>query len=314
MRPALHCAAVLATMACTAPDLEASTAPTIGDGDRVHLVMLGDVGSDTRERLEVLEGLRQRCADDPCDAVVLLGDLLYPRGADSPVDPRLEAFVGVYADIAPVYLLVGNHDYGHGRDHEAVAHVRAWAATRDDVHLPSTVYEATLGDHLGTLAVLDTNHIFQHGDTSLGSRFPSQGAWLDHLAARDGPLLVVGHHPFRSNGPHGNAGRYEGWRYLPWASGRVLERFFVEHVAGEAVLYAAGHDHNLQLLPCDDTTCAVAGSGAKVRELVDRGNRTHFQASTPGFVDVELSRDGAYVSACGADGQVLARVPLPLPD
>ncbi len=94
----------------------------------------------------------------------------------------------------------------------------------------------------------------------------------------------------------------------------MLERFFVDHVAGEALLYAAGHDHNLQLLPCEGTTCAVAGSGAKVRELVDRGNLTDFEATRPGFVDVVVSREAAQVVACGADGQALARVPLPLPD
>ena len=302
--------------ACTPPEPVASVAPAIGAGDAVHVLMVGDVGSDTKGRATVLDAMRARCTTRPCDAIVLLGDLIYPRGADAPDDPRLDALLGSYADIAPVYLAVGNHDYGHGRDHEAVDHLLAWAATRPDVHLPSTVYRAALGQGLGTLAVVDTNHIFQYGDTPVGGGpdgpWAGQGAWLDHLAAGDAPLIVAGHHPFRSNGPHGNAGVYEGWRHLPWASGQALRSFFEQHVAPEALLYANGHDHNLQLLPCDAATCAVAGSGAKVRELVDRGNPTHFQASTLGFVALELSRDAASAVACGVDGQELARVPLPI--
>jgi len=300
---------------CKVPAPVPASAPPIGSGASVHVLMVGDIGSDTTDRRRVLEGMRARCAERRCDAVVLLGDLIYPRGPTSPDDPRLDDWIGAYTALAPVYLALGNHDYGHGRDDLAVDHLLAWAAARPDVHLPSPLYTASLGDGLGTLAVIDTNHIFQYGDTRLGAAesgdaFPSQGAWLDHLAAGPGPLVVAGHHPFRSNGPHGNAGRYEGWRNLPWASGRSLQAFFEAHIGPQALMYANGHDHNLQLLPCGRTTCAVAGSGAKTRELVDRGNTPHFAASIPGFVALELSTDGADAVACDARGQEVARVSL----
>ncbi len=308
---------LLATLlACTAPVPSPSIAPPIGEDDAVHLLLTGDMGSDTREREQVLDGMRRRCAERPCDAILLLGDLLYPRGAESPDDPRLATWVAPYAAIAPTYLAVGNHDYGHGRDQKAIGHLLAWAAERPDIHLPSTVYRADLGD-LATLAVLDTNHVFQHGDTALGPdpegvSWSSQGAWLDGLP-HDRPLIVVGHHTFRSNGPHGNAGAYEGWRHLPWVSGGALEALFTGHVAERALLYASGHDHNLQLLPCGGTTCAVSGAGAKTRELVDRGNPTHFQAAVPGFVALELDRDGGRIVAVDAEGEELAFVRLPTP-
>jgi hypothetical protein len=101
--------------------------------------------------------------------------------------------------------------------------------------------------------------------------------------------VVFGHHPFRSNGPHGNAGAYEGWSYIPWLSGASLERLFTATLCDQADVYLSGHDHNLQWTTACAVELVVSGSGAKTRPIVDRGNPMHFAEAAPGFVWLELS-------------------------
>ena len=104
--------------------------------------------------------------------------------------------------------------------------------------------------------------------------------------------VVFGHHPFRSNAEHGNAGAYEGWVNLPFASGSSLGQLFERGLCPKTDVYLSGHDHNLQLLERCGVNLIVSGAGATARPVVDRGNRTRFERATHGFVWVELGAVG----------------------
>ena len=117
--------------------------------------------------------------------------------------------------------------------------------------------------------------------------------WLDtQLPQVDTPWTVLfAHHPLRSNGTHGNAGSYEGWRWLPWASGEAVARLY-DRVCPHADLLLTGHDHSLQHLESCGAQLVVSGSGSSPRPLVDRGNLARFEQGTAGFAWIELGATG----------------------
>lgn len=273
--------------------------------DRVRLAVVGDVGRGTRQQAQVASALRSWCAEAGCDAVLIPGDLLYPRGMEAPDDPRAEDWVAApYRDAGPLYLALGNHDYGHGRNVEKAGWSMDWAARTEGVELPGPAYAVALGD-VGGLLVVDTNAAFQF------DAGPAEAFLGERLPALDGWRVVMGHHPFRSNGPHGNAGAYEGWRGLPWLSGRALESLYTSTLCPDADLFLAGHDHNLQILDHCGVQLVVSGAGGAVREVVDRGNDAAFTAAAAGFVWLSLHDDGrGEAVVVSGEGEVLHREAL----
>ncbi|MDP6932969.1 MAG: hypothetical protein QGG40_08620, partial [Myxococcota bacterium] len=102
--------------------------------------------------------------------------------------------------------------------------------------------------------------------------------------------VAYGHHPYRSNGQHGNAGDYEGYSWIPVASGESVSEFMDDGLCGQVDLYLCGHDHNRQWLePVCGVELMVSGAAAKTTDLEGRGNATFFEDDqTEGFVWVEL--------------------------
>ena len=256
---------------------------------------MGDVGVVTPTQRAVAKTIATRCAADPCDAVLVLGDLLYPSGPDGPDDPRLDEVLGPYVhEPTPVWLVAGNHDHGQrGRDAPVDAEI-AWAAAHGAV-FPAPDWRARLGDV--DLWAIDTDRVFWGAapDATLDATLAASTArWR----------IGFGHHPIRSQGPHGNAGAYEGHAWIPWYSGRALGDFFARRICGKVDLWLAGHDHVRELLPANDvclTALIVSGAGAHGTAVVDRGNAATFASAEAGFVELELA-DDAKVTFVRADG------------
>lgn len=280
--------------------------PALADAERVRFVALGDAGKGDEAQRAVADAARAVCARKGCDFVLLLGDNVYPRGLETDDDPRAEErIVRPYAGIAPLYAVLGNHDWA-GTDRATAEREVRWAAGRSDVSLPAQAWWFEAGPLL--LVGGDTTAVFQEGDAF-------QAAWVaDRLDGSAAPWKVfAGHHPFRSDGPHGNAGAYEGWRWVPWVSGRSVARFYEAAVCGRADLALAGHDHTRQLLSACGADLVVSGTGASGTRIVDRGNAPVFADAELGFAWLELRADGTgEVSFHGASGAEDARFDLPL--
>jgi tartrate-resistant acid phosphatase type 5 len=136
-----------------------------------------------------------------------------------------------------------------------------------------------------------------------------QEAWLDdELAASDAPWKVtLGHHPYVSNGAHGDAGSYDGQAGVPGLSGDYVKQFYELHACGKADFILAGHDHDLQWLEpmasCGDTDFIVSGAGAKVRDLEAPTDDAFFgQGGTLGFWWIEVTETSWTAIAIGAVG------------
>jgi tartrate-resistant acid phosphatase type 5 len=304
-----------------------------GDGaseeGTVRFVALGDMGTGDEDQLRVARAVATVCAARGCDFAVGLGDLIYPAGATSPDDPQfVEKFETPYAGLDfPFWNVLGNHDNGQdplgltapaggiglwytGGDVE-VAYAQRTDRVSDKWTMPARHYMFDEGPiHF---VGLDTNTLAFYGvptSPEAASKLQEQEAWLPSAVdAGEGPWrIAMGHHPYVSNGPHGNAGSYDGYPF-PGYNGDHLKAVFEESLCDRIDLYLAGHDHNLQWLApvpsCGRTQFIVSGGGGgDVYELPGDGP-AYFQAESLGFWWIEIQGDTLQALAFDDDAQLL---------
>ena len=178
--------------------------------------------------------------------------------------------------------------------------------------IPEQLLDDTYG-HLAEFFALDTNRSFWgpngSGDTQTRADLTS---WLGSSTATW--KIALGHHPYKSNGPHGNAGNYD-CRDVPglgcvaaplFTDGRHVKSFMDAVVCGRADVYLSGHDHSLQWLTptCNGTQLIVSGNGASAT-TVDAKNPNYFQTTELGFIYIELNGRTFTGTFFGQTGNVL---------
>jgi hypothetical protein len=290
---------------------------------RVRFIVMGDTGKGNADQRNVAVAIRDLCAAKGCDFVLMLGDNIYDAGVSSTTDPQWQSkFEVPYNDInLPFYVALGNHDYGGKLIIDAPGIGNEWDRGLVEVNytqvsmkwnMPATHYTFT-HNHVGVI-VLDTNSIVwdnkTHGD---------QAAWMPtalmEVSGKDW-VFVAGHHPYRSNGTHGNAGDYDAPELagipipnpLPIQDGENVKRFFEQNVCGiGAQVYFAGHDHSRQWLNEPSQLCGtqmiISGAGASTTELRNRGNASFYEdADKPGFMYVDIDGDTFTGSFYDKDG------------
>jgi hypothetical protein len=316
-----------------------------------RLFLIGDAGGP--EKNPVLTALRRELARDGAHSVVLfLGDNVYPNGLpDSAARDYPEAAGRLRGQAQTVreagaraIFLAGNHDWGPHRVSgdfalgRQAAYLRRLGAT-EVVQLPEagcpgpSVVDIGLGLRL---ILLDTEWWLRRA-AERARRQPagcpgSEATVLTALrnalsAAGTRRVVVAGHHPLASGGPHG--GRF-GWRdhlfplredgsglWVPlpiFGSAYViarqagassqdlssrpyrrlrgaLEAAFAEH---RPFIYAAGHEHNLQVLRGSSARyLLVSGSGTYGQpSRVMEGRRTEFARAASGFMRLDFWESG----------------------
>jgi len=256
---------------------------------------MGDAGEGNSTQYEVADAIAALCAEKStadragCDFVLYLGDNFYDDGVSSVDDEQFQTkFELPYAEVdLPFYAVLGNHDYGvlsilsYKGDYEV-----EYSDHSDKWRMPDTHYTFT-AEHarfygLNTAGIMVEDLI---GDTG-------QSDWIEgvHAASTETWRVAFGHHPYLSNGQHGNAGTYEGYDWLPIANGETVKTFVDDHLCNKVDLYLSGHDHNRQWLePSCGVELIVSGAGAKLTDLEGRGSATLYEDDDePGFVWIEL--------------------------
>jgi hypothetical protein len=255
----------------------------------IRFVALGDQGKGNDKQNAVGAAIKTACdARGGCDFAILLGDNFYPSGVESVDDGQWQtAFEVPYASVTfPFFAVLGNHDYGGdgaGWETWKAQHQIDYTQKGGKWRMPARHY--TFTEAPVDFIALDTTDIFFSGDDEQEAQVPAR------IAAATQPWkIVLGHHPYKSNGRHGNAGEYEGVSWLPIVNGRYVKDFIEDHVCGKADLYLCGHDHNIQDLAvtCSGTQLIVSGGGASTTEL-EGNNPVHFQTDQSGFVMIEAT-------------------------
>ena len=261
--------------------------------ESLRFIALGDSGEGNENQLAVARAAEIVCAERGCDFAMLLGDNFYDVGVSSVQDVQfVDKFETVYDGLdMPFYIVLGNHDYGPlALDWPLGDYQVDYGKVNDKWVMPDFWYTFTSSSGSTQFFAMDTPRImFNH-------QLEEQRAWMkDEVAASSAPWKIgFAHHPYLSNGQHGNAGNYEGLQSLTIVNGTYVKRFVDDLVCGKVQVYISGHDHNRQVFdPVCGTYFLVSGAASKTTGFVNRDDNppSWGDDQRPGFVWAEIEDD-----------------------
>jgi tartrate-resistant acid phosphatase type 5 len=295
-----------------------------------RFVAFGDAGKVSDRQLAVGEAMAEVCRARGCDFALELGDNFYDAGVQSVNDEQFQTkFEIPYKNLkGPVYVTLGNHDnsfaYGEGADNERgnyqVDYHYLAGRTSDKWRMPARYYHfassaSVRGAPLADFYSLDSNPLTaivsdprpQWDAVMYGSE---QLMWLEGELKNSNARWKVAfaHHPYLSNGIHGNAGNYDGVppEVPTTTNGKPWKDFLEASVCKYGVdLFIAGHDHDLEWLKpvpsCGKTHFIVSGAAETPRPFrpgLPVGNETFWSLDdTLGFFWIELKDNSMTISA-----------------
>ena len=290
-------AAALALAACNSDGENA----TPGSGAKsVEFVAFGDAGMGDANQIAVGEAMGQVCAQRGCDFALELGDNFYVSGVSSVDDAQFQAkFETPYQSLdLPIWVTLGNHDNSRGPgegsdnargDFQVDYHYLA-GRTTDKWRMPARYYSFTAGDGFAQFFSLDSNPLTAlvpdpDPTWSFLTYQQAQQAWLTEELEESTASwkIAFSHHPYLSNGLHGNAGSFDGQPSgLPGTSaGGPWKQMLEQTVCAKGVeLMIVGHDHDLEFLRpvagCGKTHFIVSGAAAMPRPFGDAARNPAF--------------------------------------
>lgn len=274
------------------------------DSSAAQLLMVGDWGyEDYTAQSRVAAGLctySKQNAVHP-QALLMLGDNWYGALDGGVHSTRWQVqFEEMYPSDAfacPAYAILGNHDYQRWPESKVDAELEYARVGRTSSGptrwtMPSRWYrfEFPATNPLITFIALDSNMSRADGAANHGRDFtltPQQQAdqlvWLEAelKRPRTTPFLVVmGHHPIYSDGPHGD----HPVLIRDW------DPLFRKH---NVHLYLAGHDHDMQHLEFEGHPTSFflsGGGGADLYPLkVDQSQRGPYAQKVYGFSHLSVT-------------------------
>jgi len=281
-----------------------------------HFIVIGDSGKRNAEQSLVAQALLKHCLWDSCDFGVLTGDNVYPAGVKSKNDTILEeSFDKYYNPInIPFMIALGNHDYGKLSFQKKRASFQLLHAQKNSLFvLPHYWYIKETPN--AVFAVIDTTRLMWKKNIESQEKL-IQNAHQRSIIQKKW-FFVVGHHPFLSNGPHGNAGKYDQYKWPHFVSGKHVKKFIKKNVCGKAHFYLSGHDHSLQLIDANQRKCdllqLVSGSAAEITSLKAR-NKSLFAGLSLGFFAFKIDHSQMTLKAFNEENAELFERIIPKKD
>lgn len=295
------------------------TLNTVEQLPTVSFLAIGDMGKGNLQQYRVAKAMKSYCASQQCDFVMGLGDNIYSSGVSSINDEQfITKFEKPYEDISlPFYMVVGNHDNsglfaGDGgfnyRGDLQVLYARKKNRPSEKWRMPARYYQvqfpqvSKIENKLLDIYGLDSTPLTSLHDPSsefnLQNVSKKQGGWFSSKVKQSLShwRIAFAHHPYLSNGVHGNAGKYDnanlaGEGYVVNRIAGVYFKDFLEtYVCGEVDLFISGHDHTLQDLKhtnqCGNTEFIVSGAAAGTTTLSENKNPKYWQSDELGFFHI----------------------------
>jgi len=281
----------------------------------VRFIAIGDSGTGEDGQYKVADAMQAVCEQRGCEFAIGLGDNIYESGVDGVHDIQFDTkFEDPYKNIQfPFYMALGNHDNswilgGDGADNDKgeiqVEYHYRTDRQSEKWQMPARYYQFSAPLNTAVPLVeffaMDTNPSASAGDPSdaynKDDYSAKQGKWLkEGFAASKAPWKIAfGHHPYISNGSHGNAGNYDSLI----GQGKYFKAMTEENICGNADVMIVGHTHALQWLKekesCPGTFHIVSGAGAKTKNFVTKNNLNESywqQDEILGFFYIEIQGD-----------------------
>lgn len=305
-----------------------------------RIVLIGDAGYFLEDD-PTLAAIDTWAMGAPSSTVVFLGDNIYNEGLTDDDRERGEKILAqqLAATQAHKIVIPGNHDWGLiPKNYNAKSienqqsFVDGWPAgdaefiPRDGCMGPVARVVSEGSERDVVVIAFDPTPWIHDGVREVCPRELAEGEsvrerYLDALDAlltmhADDHVVLISHYPMLTGGPHG------GLTYgflgdmivtpLGWMMGGLMNTYEPEYAdwitRTQAVMrrnppdiYAAGHDHNLQLLESGDVAGLYIVSGAGARERVSTVthlDETIFAHAAEGFVVVDFAHraDGTSVT------------------
>jgi tartrate-resistant acid phosphatase type 5 len=297
-----------------------------------QFVAFGDAGTGSERQIAVGDAMAEVCAARGCDFALELGDNFYVSGVSGVDDAQFQdKFETPYKNLkVPVYVTLGNHDNsrgpGEGSDnakgeHQVDYHYLA-GRTSDKWRMPARYYSFTwpeTGTPLVEFFSLDSNPLTAivpdlNPQWSHLTYATEQTEWLSEgLQKSKAPWKIAfAHHPYLSNGLHGNAGNYDGVpEALPITSnGSPYKAMLNSTLCQHADMMLAGHDHDLEWIKPIDSCAKVqhfvsgAAEGPRPFGSATR-NATYWQVdNTLGFFWYRIEGDKFTAAAYTLDANM----------
>jgi tartrate-resistant acid phosphatase type 5 len=281
-----------------------------------EILMIGDWGYETslEGQTAVAVGMRKYAQQHGVNpqALLFLGDNWYGALEGGAQSPRWKTqFEDMYPATAfpcPVYAILGNHDYQMFPGNKVEAELEYARSGKSRFTMPARWYtfEFPAKNPLITFIALDSNVPHLDGSTSHGRDFTltaqqhaEQIAWFEGelKKQRSTPyLVVIGHHPIYSDGPHGDHPvLIRDWDPL-------FRKYKVP-------FYLAGHDHDLQHLEFSGHPTSFflsGGGGADLYNLkIQQSQRGPFAEKIYGFSHLSVTPEKLTLRHLDSDGKPL---------
>jgi tartrate-resistant acid phosphatase type 5 len=277
-----------------------------------HVLLVGDWGKqeNTIGQGQVAAAMVQYAKANKfhTEALFMLGDSWYgplPGGVD---DPRWKVqFEDMYPKSAfdcPAYSIMGNHDYQRMPADVSKRDAELAYARRGHTRWTQPALWYTFNLPMMKIIALDSNVPMGRKENGIdftltAAEQAEQLKWFTAELARPRTvpwLVVMGHHPIFSNGPHGD-------HPVLTAQWEPLLR---EH---KAHLYLAGHDHDLQHLEFAGHPTSFVCSGAGGADLynlkIAESARGPFADKVYGFTHMEITSQALTLRHIDGEGKVL---------
>ncbi|MGK2856062.1 MAG: metallophosphoesterase [Thermoanaerobaculia bacterium] len=251
----------------------------------IRIAILGDSGDEQSEGWPAVVELVAQAAPD---AILLLGDNFYECGIADVDTPRWAHYRTLLDLGVPVFPVLGNHDYGCGSEPADPDAQIAATSRLDNWVFPARSYSVRFGDLL-EIAMLDTQPLAKSWSDSA-----TTGCALRAMTASTAPRwrIAAGHHTIVAGGAH---------TFITPGEVRAMRSLTPILRENGFALYAAGHDHHLELIP-GDPAWLISGSASRVRPAAPIYGSV-YRAARLGIAILEADRESVTVRFATVDGE-----------
>lgn len=239
--------------------------------ETIRFLAFGDAGTASKSQYTLASAMESRCESAPFDAILLLGDAVYPDGVESVTDTRWQTHVfqpygGSCLGSVPIFPVLGNHDHHGNTD--------AWlemTAINSRWIYPGPRYRVIFPG-LVDIYAFDSARPETIGRGLPGSALGTTNPWQ----------IAIGHHPIISDavGP----GRHQGGGI----SGQWMRRI----LCAEVDAYISGHAHHMEHIKvpaCRMGQFVSGAAGGAISGFRDE-LESAFASAKLGFLEIEISK------------------------